>query len=43
MTWIAVTIGALAFDDRISPTTIIGIVLILTGVALLNSTGIRSS
>jgi multidrug transporter EmrE-like cation transporter len=42
-TVLIVTIGALAFEDRISSTTIIGIALILAGVALLNSTGIRSS
>jgi len=37
------TIGTLAFGDRMGATTIIGIALILGGVALLNSTGIRST
>jgi len=37
------TIGIVAFDDRIGTRAIVGIGLIVVGVALLNSTGIRST
>jgi small multidrug resistance pump len=36
------TIGVLAFGDRVGVTTIVGIVLILAGVAVLNLAGVRS-
>lgn len=37
------SIGTLAFNDRMGATTIIGIALILSGVVLLNSTGLRAA
>jgi small multidrug resistance pump len=38
-----VTIGFLAFGDRLRPTTLLGVALVVTGVVVLNLSGTRTA